>query len=311
MNGISSYSMWWIVIQEDWWMHHGNREYLAAQQDYLRQLLRHLATFVDDDGNEQLNGMRFLDWPTYENAQAVDEGLQAMLILAMDSGGRLMTTLGDEETAELCRQTAAKLRQYQPEVSGRKSPAALLALAGVRDPLEVTESILKRDGAHDLSTFYGFYVLQALAEAGDHQTALDFINTYWGAMLDLGATTFWEDFNLEWTENAVPIDQLVPPDKRDIHGDCGAHCYVGFRHSLCHGWASGPTAWLSQHVLGVQPLEPGFARARVVPNLGNLEWAEGQYPTPKGPIVVRHQRLEDGSIESTVEVPEGIEVVSE
>ena len=35
MNGISSYSMWWIIIQEDWWLHHGNREYLVAQQDYL------------------------------------------------------------------------------------------------------------------------------------------------------------------------------------------------------------------------------------------------------------------------------------
>ena len=201
------------------------------------------------------------------------------------------------------------MRQHKPDVSGRKSPAALLVLANARDANEVAESILKRDGAHDVSTFYGFYVLQALAKSGDYQTALDFISTYWGAMLDFGATTFWEDFDLEWTENAVPIDQLVPPGKRDIHGDCGAHCYVGFRHSLCHGWASGPTAWLSQHVLGVQPLEPGFARVRVVPNLGNLEWAEGAYPTPKGPIVVRHRRLDDGSIQSTVEAPEGVEVV--
>ena len=27
--------------------------------------------------------------------------------------------------------------------------------------------------------------------------ALDVIRTYWGAMLDLGATTFWEDFNID------------------------------------------------------------------------------------------------------------------
>ncbi len=109
----------------------------------------------------------------------------------------------------------------------------------------------------------------------------------------------------------APIDQLIPPGKRDIHGDCGAHCYVGFRHSLCHGWASGPTAWLSQHVLGVEPLEPGFARVRVVPNLGDLNWVEGKYPTPKGPLIIHHKRLEDGEIQSTVEVPEGIEVVYE
>jgi alpha-L-rhamnosidase len=35
MNGISSYSMWWVLIQEEWWLHHGNREYLAAQKSYL------------------------------------------------------------------------------------------------------------------------------------------------------------------------------------------------------------------------------------------------------------------------------------
>jgi alpha-L-rhamnosidase len=32
MNGISSYSMWWVRIQEELWMHAGNRDYLQAQQ---------------------------------------------------------------------------------------------------------------------------------------------------------------------------------------------------------------------------------------------------------------------------------------
>jgi len=47
---------------------------------------------------------------------------------------------------------------------------------------------------------------------------------------------------LAWTKDATRIDELVPEGKKDIHGDCGAYCYEGFRHSLCHGWASGPTA---------------------------------------------------------------------
>ncbi len=308
MNGISSYSMWWIIIQEEWWMHHGNRAYLEAQRDYLAKLLRHLAGFVDADGREQLNGMRFLDWPTSENKQAVHEGLQAMLLRAMQSGERLMATLGDASTATLCRTTAAQLRRHRPEPSGRKSPAALLALTGLRDAREVSEQVLKPGGPKDLSTFYGFYVLEALAQAGDTATALDFISRYWGAMLDFGATTFWEDFNLDWTENAGRIDELVPPGKRDLHGDYGAHCYVGYRHSLCHGWASGPTSWLSRHVLGVVPVEAGFARVRIEPQLGPLKWAEGNYPTPRGPLFVRHERQADGSIRSTIRTPEGVQV---
>lgn len=289
-------------------MHHGNRQYLEAQQDYLAKLLRHLATFVSEDGSEKLEGMRFLDWPTSESKPAVHEGLQAMLLLTMESGARLSTTLGDEPTAKLCRETVINLRKHQPESSGRKSPAALLALAGVRSPKEVADQVLKANGPSDLSTFYGFYVLQALAKSGDVNTALDFISTYWGTMLDFGATTFWEDFDLAWTNNAARIDGLVPPDKKDIHGDYGAYCYLGFRHSLCHGWASGPTAWLSQHVLGVTPLEPGFKRVRIVPQLGRLQWAEGSYPTPLGTIKVRHERLADGGIKSDIQAPAGITV---
>lgn len=309
MNGISSYSMWWVIIHEDWWMHHGNRDYLDAQKDYLRKLLRHLAKFVGDDGAERLDGMRFLDWPTSENKPAVHEGLQAMLLMTMDSGARLSRLLGDVETAKLCETTSTKLRRHNPPASGRKSPAALLALVGARDAKDAANAVLKRDGPSDLSTFYGFYVLQALAKSGDYDTALDFISTYWGAMLDYGATTFWEDFDLSWTNSAGRIDELVPPGKKDLHGDCGAHCYVGFRHSLCHGWASGPTAWLSQHVLGIQPLEPGFKRVRVSPHLGGLQWAEGTYPTPHGPIQVRHERRLDGSIKSDIKTPRGVKVV--
>ena len=192
MNGISSYSMWWVLIHEEMWMHHGDRNYLKAQQPYLAALLERLATLVGPDGREK--------------------------------------------------------------------------------------------------------------------AALDLIRTYWGGMLDLGATTFWEDFDLAWTKNATRIDELVPEGRKDIHGDCGAYCYEGFRHSLCHGWASGPTAWLSRHVLGVSPAAPGFTTARIAPVLGDLDWAEGSYPTPQGPIRVRHERRQDGTIRSWVTAPEGVAI---
>lgn len=311
MNGISSYSMWWVIIHEDWWMHHGDRAYLEEQGDYLRTLLRRLSTFVDEGGREKLDGMRFLDWPTSDNKEAVHGGLQAMLTMTLESGARLSAVLGDEETAELCRGKAALLRKYSPPSSGRKSPAALLALAGIREPEEVARTILLKGGPKDLSTFYGFYVLQALAEADEIQAALEFIRVYWGGMLDYGATTFWEGFDLAWTNNAARIDELVPAGKKDLHGDCGAYCYVGFRHSLCHGWASGPTAWLSQHVLGIEPLEPGFKRVRIAPCLGDLKWVEGSYPTPFGPIHVRHERKADGEINSIIKVPDGVVVAED
>ncbi len=309
MNGISSYSMWWILIHEEWYLQHGNLSYLKQQQPYLTALLKRLATYVGADGREKLDGMRFLDWPTADNKVAVHEGLQAMMTLTMESGVRLTEILGDQETAKLCTAAAKLLRKHVPDSSGRKSPAALLAIAGLRDPADVSNSVLKKGGPTDLSTFYGFYVLNALAKSNDIDTGLDFISQYWGGMLDQGATTFWEDFDLAWTKDAGRIDQLVAPGKKDLHGDFGAYCYVGFRHSFCHGWAGGPTAWLSKNVLGITPVAPGCAKVKITPNLGHLAWAEGTYPTAKGPIHVRHDKQSDGSTKSTVKLPDGIERV--
>jgi alpha-L-rhamnosidase len=309
MNGISSYSMWWVLVHEDWWLHHGNRHYLEAQKSYLTSLLNRLATLIDDSGSEKLDGHRFLDWPTSENQPAIHAGLQALLAMTMNSGQRLMTTLGDSKTAKACGLAAEKLRKHVPQANDSKQAAALLVLAGLRDAESVAREVLLPGGAKNISTFYGYYVLDALAQAGEFNAAMDIIRTYWGAMLDHGATTFWEDFNIDWIEGAARIDELVPPGKKDLHGDFGAYCYEGFRHSLCHGWASGPTAWLSEHVLGVKPLEPGCKRVLIAPNLGNLNWVEGAYPTPYGPIKVRHERRANGTIHSQIQAPPRVKVV--
>ena len=308
MNGISSYSMWWVLIHEEWWRHHGDRAYLEKQKPYLQALLKKLAGLVGEDGREKIDGMRFLDWPSSPNKQGVTAGLQGLLVMTLESGARMLTTLGDADAARVCSDAAVRGRKVVPDVNDSKSGAALLSLAGMSDAKKTAE-LLKRDGAKGVSTFYGFYVLQALAKADEMDAALDIVRTYWGAMLDRGATTFWEDFNLDWLKDSARIDELVPAGKKDLHGDFGAYCYEGFRHSFCHGWASGPTAWLSQNVLGIQPMEPGFATVRIAPQLGSLKWAEGTYPTPHGPIHVRHERQPDGTIKSEVKLPEGVQQV--
>ena len=308
MNGISSYSMWWVLIHEQWWMHYGDRAYLEKQRPYLQALLKKFAALVAEDGHEHLDGMRFLDWPSSPNQQGVTAGLQALLVMTLESGSRLMTALGDTDTAKLCADAAARGSKVVPGANGSKSGAALLILAGMTDAKKSAAETLKPGGAQGVSTFYGFYILQALAKAGEIDAALDIIRTSWGGMLDRGATTFWEDFNIDWLRDSSRIDELVPPGKRDLHGDFGAYCYEGFRHSFCHGWASGPTAWLSQTVLGVQPLAPGFAKVRIAPQLGSLKWAEGTYPTPKGLLKIRAERQPDGSIKTDVQAPPGVEI---
>lgn len=319
MNGISSYSIWWLLIQRDWFRYQGDWTYLQSQKDYLVDLLKVLISKVDASGREHLDGMRFLDWPSNENPEAINAGLQALMVQAMKYGAELCSLLQEPELASTCLETEARLRKAAPLVikpflalkkkptePGMKQAAALLAWAGLMDANEADKKYLSQEGGHGFSTFYGYYMLRSMALAGNYSGALDIIRSYWGAMLDMGATTFWEDFNLDWLPNAAPIDELVPAGKKDIHGDFGAYCYKGFRHSLCHGWASGPTSWLTEYVLGVEVLEPDCRVLRIVPHLADLEWVEGTFPTPKGIVKIRHEKQPDGSISSKIDAPEGI-----
>ncbi|HEX2949295.1 MAG TPA: alpha-L-rhamnosidase, partial [Armatimonadota bacterium] len=216
MNGISSYSIWWMLIQTNWYLYHGNLAYLAEQQTYLTSLLRQLLACVDEQGSEKLADWRFLDWPSSENPEAIHVGLHALLSIALAAGADLCATLKEEELRQQCLGAVQLLSNHRPELRREsKQASSLLALAGLVDPAVANAQVLACDPYHGVSTFFGYYILQARALAGDYAGALDLIRRYWGGMLDMGATTFWEDFDVSWMENAARIDELVPPGKKD------------------------------------------------------------------------------------------------
>ncbi len=307
MNTIATYSMWWILIHDDWYRAFGDRAYLEEQHTYLCELLTRLSGYVDERGAETLPGRRFLDWPNDADPIAVHAGLQGCLKLALDRGAYLLRELGEEDIAALCETTAERMKQHVPDTNGSKQAASLLVLSGLSDPIEINEIILAPGGGHGYSTFFGYYILAAKALAGDFAGALNDIKEYWGGMLTMGATTFWEDFDLNWMENAGRIDEVVPAGMADIHGDFGNYCYVKFRHSLCHGWASGPCPYLSHYVLGIKNLAP--CKYEVKPELAWLDWAKGTYPTPKGVIRVWAFKAPNGETVVQIDAPEGIEII--
>jgi hypothetical protein len=100
-----------------------------------------------------------------------------------------------------------------------------------------------------------FFLLEALVREGDFEAMIRTIRDYWGRQTDAGATTFWEMYH-EHEERLT--------------------------RSHCHGWSAAPVVFLTQHVLGVQPLGPGYEGVRVAPNPGDLQWAQGRVPTPRG-----------------------------
>lgn len=315
LNGISSYSLWYLIIHHDWYLHGGDAAFLGRHRKYILGLIDRIDTLVDEDGTEHLEDKAkgqlryFLDWPSSTNPIGLKAGYRALLAWAMADARVLCDAMGEEAYAGKCRSIEQRLQRNVRQPAGLKQAAALMAIAGTMDAKLAVGQAIGVGGAKDFSTFYGYYMLQAMAKAGEYQQAMDIMRQYWGAMLSLGATTFWEDFNLDWAKDAGRIDEFTPQGKHDIHRDYGAYCYLSYRHSLCHGWASGPTAWLTQHVLGVEVTAPGCRTLRITPHLGSLTWAEGTFPTPLGTVTIRHEKDKDGKTVSKIQAPKGIKII--
>jgi len=304
MNSLSSYNLWWLLCHLEWYRGVGNYEYLAKQREYIRELLLHYVKYIDANGSEILPERRFFDWPTDENDHAKHCGLQGLLRTALLGGGEIMKVLGESETAALCYRSADAMLSHKPDPKNWKQSASLMVIGGLLDPREAFNNCIGVGGAKGLSTFLGYYTLTAMAMAGEYDSALSIMRDYWGTMLDLGATTFWEDFDIDWAKNASPITEIVPVGKDDIHGDFGAYCYKQFRHSLCHGWASGPAPYLAGNVLGIQVVEAGCKVVRFNPHLSGLDWARGTYPTPYGNI-----EIELDKTGASCKAPDGVKII--
>ena len=159
----------------------------------------------------------------------------------------------------------------------------LNALAAiVEDPANIgalwSESLahVKQDTPADqvISPYFNAYVLDAMVSSRHDREALDWIRAYWGGMLGEGATSFWESYDLRWP-------------KTNPHLSLQADGTSGYFVSMAHGWSSGPTAWLTENVLGITPAAPGYDTVNIRPHLLGLQYARGSVPTPHGTISVR------------------------
>jgi alpha-L-rhamnosidase len=130
------------------------------------------------------------------------------------------------------------------------------------------------------SPFFMFFLLEALVREGRYDSLVETIRSYWGRQIEAGATTFWEMF----------------------HKDAPR-----LTRSHCHAWSAAPVVFLTQHVLGVRPGKAGYATTVVAPRPGNLAWAQGRVPTPRGVVQCTWKNEKDG-FELEVIAPEGMPI---
>ena len=239
MNRYPMYSMWWIIILADYFEQTGVEAFTRRQIPYLRALIDQLDAHVLADGT--LNYPRyFVDWPTRHQPDEL-HGARAINILAVQKAIALMTAF-EKDTAK-AEALLAKLKRIEIKPTHSKQVTALKFFVTELDAED--KARLVRGGASGMSTFMSYYILNAVASF-DKAAAIRMMKDYYGAMLSKGATTFWEDFSMDWVENTCRIDEFPKAGQKDIHGDFGAYCYKGFRHSLCHGWSAGVIRFIQE-----------------------------------------------------------------
>ena len=274
INTIPTYSAWWVVNLCDYCRLTGNKEYFEANKDYAKSILKKINGCISENGEidfgENVGIEYFLDWPTCGTSDAII-GTATLLIYA----AKLYLEMEENED---CRAIADKLSSYLNAPCEFKQTRAFQILAGRNTEGEA--AFLEKERARGFSTFMSYYILTADALAGG-KNMLSIIKEYFGAMLSRGATTFWEDFHMDWLEGSGRIDEFPKEGEKDIHGDYGAFCYKGFRHSLCHGWASGVLAFIYEYMLGLK-LENGGESYEVTPNPMGVKEIHAKIPTKKG-----------------------------
>jgi hypothetical protein len=296
VNGIADYSLWWVVNADLYVRYFGDTAFAQHEAEQVDAFVADLARHADDAGVFRPAAQRggfvdsgpgsvFLDWGLALEGGRDPVALQMLWCWALRSAARLLDRAGHpgaERWARLADVLESTLRAHgwvaeagrwadYLDAGSAASPAPyanfLAVLAGLHPdgvPAGVATAI--RGGTAG-TPFMTAFRLRALLAAGEHDAVLDEVRRSWGAMLDAGPGTFWE-------EGAAGGDDLA------MYGR-------PFGRSRCHAWSAGPAAILPEAVLGVRPLADGWARFAVEPRLGDLDWAAVVIPTQVGDLIVR------------------------
>ena len=311
VNGIPGYSALWITSLYDLYSHSGDREFVASEHAALLQILATMDASLDTDGlfSNAKHQWLFVDWAPglygYTSESIVGTNLQ--YAIAYNRASLLFRMLGDQPSADRYATQSAKFlaairsrfRDADALTYGVTWQLNALAYLAFEDDSSANAALwsrifsyIKQDAPSDqmISPYFNAYVLDAMGAMGHRKEALDWIRTYWGGMLAEGATSFWESYDLRWP-------------KTNPHLSLQADGTSGYFVSMAHGWSSGPTAWLTENVLGIRDPHDGYKTVTIAPQLAGLDWARGTVPTPHGVISISIDKEKGVALD----LPSGIE----
>lgn len=294
VSTILDYTFYWMIAVWEDYFSTGDDSFVRGMYKKMVSAMDYTRRFCSADGFVvgQARDWVFVDWAdmSKEGELCVEQVLLWKALTVLKDCAALV---GDAEGAAGYAQDAERLRQRILDIfwddekgtllhqrvdgvaRGHTRYAPMFALMyGMLDEEKqasvIAHSLLGGDAPVITTPYMRFYEMDALMRAGRARQVLDDVRGYWGGMLDLGATSVWEQFD--------------PTEEGEAH-----YAMYGrpFGRSLCHCWGAGPIYLCGRYVLGVRPVEPGYARYEVAPQPAGLARVQGSVPAPVGDIRVQ------------------------
>lgn len=172
--------------------------------------------------------------------------------------------------------TAYRSASYKGATDDRSQAMAVVSGLASADKYPALLKVLKEE--YHASPYMEKYIMEALFIMNEADFALERTRSRYAKMMAYPYTTLFEGWGI------------------------GAEGFGG--GTINHAWSGGPLTILSQKLCGIEPIEPGFKRFRIAPQLGTINEASAVVPTRYGEIKVNIKRKRR-SISMRITVPQG------
>lgn len=288
-NTIPDYTFLLLIGIYDYYVHSGDLEFLKFMYGKFDEVLRLIDTRLDSRGLfvGGSGDWVFIDWADTAKSGIVTAE-QVLLCAAYEAMAKCAEVLNKDSAA--LRERARHLKELINELFWNEELGAFVDCIGRDDRVNVVtrhanifallygicdekrteriiECVIKNKDVPAITTpYFEFFELDAMCMLGDFDYARNMISSYWGGMVDLGATTIWEEFD--------PTIENVP-DHYAMYGQ-------KYGKSLCHAWGASPIYILGRYALGVHPTSVGFETFEVEPNSMGFSSFSGSVPVMDG-----------------------------
>lgn len=293
INTIMDYTFYWFLSIENYYLYSGDASFIQQIYPSMKTLMDFCLLRRDKDGfmEGKPGDWIFIDWAENLNKQGAASFEQILFCKSLetmaDCAGLMKDTNAQKEYASIAKNLKEKIFKFfwndslhafvHNEISGKAIRnvnryanmfALLLNYLNPQQQQDVKQHVLLNDNIQKITTPYmRFYELEALCNMSEQKYVLHQMKNYWGGMLSRGATSFWEEYNPS-EKGAAQFAMYGRP----------------YGKSLCHAWGASPIYLLGKYFLGIKPTMPGYKEYIIEPNLGGLDWIEGDVPTPDGNI---------------------------